>query len=222
LEAVHLLKIHFKNDIYIRGNCDQAPFSLASILRTPQKWLMDLYEHENLIIQLLEYCTDVTCQFIGLMAQTRADMLSNGDSPAGPELISPELYKKYALPYEKMVVNYAHKFGKKYTIHICGDTSAILEDILETDTDAVELDHKTDILRAHDLYKDKVVFIGNIDPSGILARGTIEEVQNKTERLLQIYDDSPRFILNAGCAIPAFTPQENLRAMITTARTFFG
>lgn len=29
LEAVSLLKEHFKDEVYVRGNCDQAPFSLA-------------------------------------------------------------------------------------------------------------------------------------------------------------------------------------------------
>ena len=32
-EAVHLLKQHFQQEIFIRGNCDQAPFSLATMLR---------------------------------------------------------------------------------------------------------------------------------------------------------------------------------------------
>jgi len=31
LESVRLLKDFFKNEVFIRGNCDQAPFSLASM-----------------------------------------------------------------------------------------------------------------------------------------------------------------------------------------------
>lgn len=47
---------------------------------------MDLMmTEESRIIELLEYCTDATNQFIRLMAETGADMVSNGDSPAGPE-----------------------------------------------------------------------------------------------------------------------------------------
>ena len=33
LEAVRILKEYYKDEIYIRGNCDQAPFSLASMMR---------------------------------------------------------------------------------------------------------------------------------------------------------------------------------------------
>ena len=66
---------------------------------------MDLINNEEKVHELLAYCTDITCQFIRLMSETGADMLSNGDSPAGPELISPQMYIKYAFPYEKKVVD---------------------------------------------------------------------------------------------------------------------
>ena len=39
LEAVRLLKDYYKNDLYIRANCDQAPFSLASMMRGAQNWM---------------------------------------------------------------------------------------------------------------------------------------------------------------------------------------
>jgi uroporphyrinogen-III decarboxylase len=71
LEAVRMLKDHFKNDLYIRGNCDQAPFSLASMIRGTQNWMVDLIlgreEHVNLV---LDYCTEAGSQFVNLMAQT--------------------------------------------------------------------------------------------------------------------------------------------------------
>ena len=59
---------------------------------------------------------------------------------------------------------------------------------------------------------------GNIDPNAVLALGTPQLVEEKTRELLGIFADTPRFILNAGCAIPATTPSENLKAMIRAAR----
>ena len=86
--------------------------------------------------------------------------------------------------------------------------------MLATGADALELDYKTDARLAHERLKDRAVFIGNLDPSGVLALGTPELVEAKTRELLAVFADTPRFILNAGCAIPATTPGENLRAMI--------
>lgn len=218
LEAVRILKDHFGDEICIRGNCDQAPFSLASMMRTPELWMMDLLTDEDNAFILLEYCTDVTCQFIRLMAQTGCHMLSNGDSPAGPELISPQMYRRFALPYERRVVDEAHKLGLPYALHICGKTDAILGDMLETGADCLELDYKTDVGKVFSLLKDRACLIGNIDPSDVLAHGTTADVVRETKRILDTYSSSPRLILNAGCAIPAETPRENLKALIATAR----
>ncbi len=221
LEAVRLLKDYYKNELYIRGNCDQAPFSLASMMRGAQNWMVDLmmgtYDQINL---LLEYCTDASSQFIKLMAQTGCDMVSNGDSPAGPEMISAEMYLKYAMPYEKKIAEVAHNAGVAYALHICGNTDVILEHMLLTGADAFELDYKTDITKIYNSFHDSATFIGNIDPSGVLALGKADVVQKKTMELLSVYKNSNRFILNAGCAIPPITPSENLKMMIDTARNF--
>ncbi|MFA5815576.1 MAG: uroporphyrinogen decarboxylase family protein [Bacteroidales bacterium] len=215
LEAVRLIKKFVGDDIYVRGNCDQAPFSLAGMVRGSADWMMDLYvAEEDDKAGLLEYCTEATSQFIRLMAQTGCDMVSNGDSPAGPDLISPELYKQYAFPYEKRVVEEAHKAGMPYTLHICGNTELILNEMIATGADALELDYKTDIHKIAEVFKNRVTLIGNIDPSGVLALGTPEEVRFKTQELIKIMGKTNRFILNAGCAIPPNTPEDNLRAMM--------
>lgn len=221
LESVRLLKEYFKDEIFIRGNCDQAPFTLASMMRGAQNWMLDLMmTEENLLFDLLEYCTEAATQFLKLMAQTGCDMLSNGDSPAGPDMISPEMYEKFAMPFEKRLVEVTHELGLPYGLHICGNTDSILNLMLKTGADAFELDYKTDAHKVFELYHDKATLIGNIDPSGVLALGSVEDVKQKTLELLEIYKDSSRFILNAGCAIPPNTPPENLEMMILTAREF--
>lgn len=220
LEAVRVLKRKTGDEFFLRGNCDQLPFSLASAMRSMEGWMLDICEPEKrpLVEQLLNYCTEATTQFIRLMAATGAHMVSNGDSPAGPDMVSPRMYREFALPCEKRVVDCAHTCGLPYLLHICGKTDRILDDMLSTGADGLELDYKTNAQLAHDAMKDRAVFVGNIDPSGVLALGTPQLVEEKTRELLRIFSDTPRFILNAGCAIPADTPPENLRAMIQAAR----
>jgi MtaA/CmuA family methyltransferase len=222
LESVRLLCKYFGDAKYIRGNCDQAAFSLACSMRTPAEFMMDLLDEDSAprIERLLAYCCDAVRQFITLMTQTGADMVSNGDSTGGPAMISPAMYRKFALPWEKRIVETAHQAGVPYLLHICGNTDVILEAMLESGADGFELDYKTDMRKIRDIIGPKAVFCGNIDPSGVLAHGTPALVAEKTRELLTLYRDNPRFILNAGCAIPAETPPENLQAMIRTAREF--
>lgn len=222
LEAVGLLRAHFGNEIMIRGNCDQSPFTLASMLRGSEAWLTDLLDSDERerVDRLLRHCTEITKQFIRLMSATGAHMTSNGDSFAGPELISPQLYREFALPYEKQVTAFAHEGNLPYILHICGNTAPIIRDMLSSGADGLEIDYKTDVHLAHSILKDKTAFVGNIDPSGVLAMGTPALVEETACRLLEIFADTPRFILNAGCAIPPVTPPENLRTMIRAARRF--
>lgn len=221
LEATRLLKEYFRDEIYIRGNCDQAPFSLASMLRGTENWMMDFYMvDENLIHQLLDYCTKISIQFLELMAQTGADMLSNGDSTAGPDMIPPELFERFALPYEKKLVEAAHKTGLSYVLHICGNTELILSQMIRTGADGLELDYKTDVNKAFELMNDKITLFGNVDPSGILAMGSPESVRQSTQKLLEVFGQTQRFVLNSGCAMPPSTPEENIRSFIQTARDF--
>lgn len=218
LEAVRLLTDYFKNEIFIRPSCDQAPFSLASMLRTPELWYLDLLINEDQAFRLLDYCTQASLQFIDLMAQTGGHMLSSGDSPAGPDLISPEMYQKFARPYQKQIVTRSHEAGLPFTIHMCGNTDLILDQMAATGTDAVELDYQTDTALACRILRDKVTFIGNLDPVNLLTFGTAAAVQAATEELLGAFSGNPRFILNAGCAIPPGAPPENIQAMINAAR----
>lgn len=218
LEAVRLLRRYFGDEILIRGNCDQCPFSLASMLRGPAEWMMDLTSPENhpAAHRLLEYCAAAALRFLELMAAAGAHMVSGGDSPAG--LVGPRMYRAFAQPYESRVIEAAHARGMPYFLHICGKASGILEDMLTTGADGLELDCKTDARRAHDAMRGRAVFIGNIDPTGVLVQGTPRRVAEATRELITLFSDSPRFVLNAGCAIPPDTPEENLRAMLSAAR----
>jgi uroporphyrinogen decarboxylase len=132
-EAVAILVRNYGDEIYIRGNCDQCPFTLAGEMRGLDNWVMDIagQEDDELVHALLEYCTGITCQFLKLMAKTGCHMLSNGDSPAGPDLLSPRYYAPFALPYEKRVADCSHELGLPYILHICGKTDRILNQMLE-------------------------------------------------------------------------------------------
>ena len=220
LETCMLIKKYFGNAVFVRGNCDQAPFSLASMMRSPEEWMMDLLINDEYVIKLLDYCADISGQFIRLMAETGVNMVSNGDSPAGPDMISPEMYRKYALPYERRMVEIAHELKLPYLLHICGNTNAILQDMIKTGANALELDYKTDIGKVHEICKNNITLFGNIDPSGIITLGTPGQVEEQVKQLLAIYKDSPRIVINAGCALPAITPSENIKRLVSVTKDY--
>ncbi len=217
LEAVRLLKKYFGDEIYVRGNCDQAPFSLACALRGPENFMMDLIMDEERALELIETLTPLTCQYIELMAATGADMVSNGDSPAGPSMVSPEMYQRFAWPAEKKVCEAAHAKGLPWLLHICGNTDLILPAMNTLGCDAVELDYLTTPELCYDIFHERTALFGTVDPSGVLALGTPEIVEAECKKLLEVYRDCPRLVLSAGCALPPNTPEENIRTLVRCA-----
>ena len=189
------------------------------MMRGAQNWMLDLMmAEEGRIVELLEYCTDATSQFLKLMAQTGCDMLSNGDSPAGPDMISPDMYVKYALPYEKKIADLTHELGKHYLLHICGNTGAILDEMINTGADALEIDYKTDVNLMRKACGDRVTVSGILNPSGALLNGRPEDVTKEVQALLKVYSQSPCLIACSGCALPPDTPAENIFAFVEAVR----
>jgi uroporphyrinogen-III decarboxylase len=133
-------------------------------------------------------------------------------------MVSPAVYRRFARPWEKACAYQAHALGRPYVLHICGNTGPILEDMVGTGAEGLELDYKTDARLARNTLAGRACFIGNIDPSGVLALGAPEKAEAAARDLITLFAGNPRFILNAGCAIPAETPPANLRAMIRAAR----
>jgi len=219
VEGVRLLRQAIGDEIYIRGNCDQAPFTLAAMMRGMEDFLMELMDPqvEERVMLLLDHAFETGAAFLRLMAAAGAHMLSNGDSTGGASLISPRLHRLFAHPYEKRMAEVAHGLGLPWALHVCGNANPILADLVATGADALDLDYKTDARKAYDALAGRTVFIGNLDPSNVVARGTASDVEKTARDLISVFSDSPRFILNAGCAIPADTPPENIRAMIRAA-----
>ncbi len=222
LETARRLAEHFRGQVHVRGNCDQGPFSLACLVRGTENFLADLMDEANHAAadRLIAYCGRVTRDFIALMLETGVDSVSNGDSMAGPALVSPAIYRRFAMRPESEVAAAARAGGGKYLLHVCGDTTAILDDLSRTGIDGLELDYLTDVGKAKAALAERITFVGNINPAGVLAHGDVGTVRRATEELLAVYGSSPRFILNAGCAITADTPSENLRTMVRAARSF--
>ena len=220
LEGVRSIAKQVGTEVAIRGNADQAAFDLACLVRGIEEFLMELAtDSENPAIgRLLEICYQSHLAVHRALRKAGAHFTSMGDSLAGPDVISPGMFDRFARPYEERLVKELAGEGIFTVIHICGDTSRILGFLSGYDFCGFELDYKTDAVRAKSRVGARHVLFGNIDPSGVIARGTPMMIREKTRQLIALWKPGGLFVLNAGCAIPANTPEENIRALLATAR----
>jgi uroporphyrinogen decarboxylase len=219
LEAVQLLADEIGEEIAIRGNADAGPFSLACMLRGIDNFFMDLMDDPDspAIGELLEVCYQSHLAVHRALIKAGAHFTSFGDSLSSPDLVSRKIYDRFAFPYEDRLVKTLAAEGVHTVVHICGDTTKILNSMAKLDYCSFELDYKTDARQAKEIAGIGHVLWGNIDPSGVLTLGTPDQVRKKTRELIALWKPGGKFILNSGCAMPATTPPENIRAFIETA-----
>jgi uroporphyrinogen decarboxylase len=222
LEAVRILAREVGGEIAIRGNADQSAFSLAGLLRGMQAFLVDLVtepDHPGLQ-RLLDVAHESHLAVHRAVKEAGADFTSLGDSLAGPDVVSPAIFRRFARPYHERLIRDLAEQGTTTLIHICGDTSLILDQFAEYPSCAFEIDYKTDPDLAKVLAGRDHTLVGNIDPSSVMARGTPDEVREACRRLMDSWKPGGRFILNSGCALPASTPPENIQALVESASLY--
>ena len=98
--------------------------------------------------------------------------------------------------------------GVLVKLHICGNTTNLLEDMVRSGADLYNVDHLVDFDTAHEIYgnADKC-FKGNVDPVEDVLQATPDECSRKALSCIRKAQDS-RYMLSAGCEIPAETPDE--------------
>jgi uroporphyrinogen decarboxylase len=221
LEALRLIVEKLGQEAFVVGCFDQYPFSLASQLLGINEIMLKLHDDRPLVEAVMELCLDYGLAYGRAMGEAGADMLSGGDSPAG--LIGPELYRELALPFEKRLISGLQAAtGKPVSLHICGDSAPIIKDMAASGARVLEIDHQVDIAAACRLIGPEVALWGNLDPVGLLARGTPDQVERASHRLFETVQSSGhrRFVLSSGCTLALETPAENLEAMFRAAGIF--
>ncbi len=221
LDAVRMIKEEVGGDILIRGNCDQMGFSLAMLAYGMNDFMASLLDEdiENEILELIDRCTDVHIAYHKLMKQAGADITSFGDSSCGPDLISLDMYRRFAKPFHQKLQKEMERENIKTICHICGNTDLILPDLTDIGFAGIEVDYKTNIEKAAELMHGKNVLFGPIDPSGVFYFGTPDVVTKETQQVLDIFKGK-NLVIGSGCALPSGTSEENIRAFANQVKAY--
>lgn len=220
LEATRTLVDAIGDHIFVMGRADQGPFSIACLLRGTTQFMMDLLtEDKQLIDDVLDYCRKISAVFAKAQKDAGAHATSIGDAFAGPNLISPDMYRQFALEPEKKLTKEVQEYGIPFSIHICGNTNGIIEDMGTTGAKILEVDWQLDIAKAREVVPMSTTIMGNIDPSFPLVVGSPEDVDSAVKKIIEA-TKGKNHIISSGCAMGRNTPPENFRAFINAARKY--
>lgn len=213
LRAIRLMRERVGDDIPVMGWVEGA-MAEAADLRGDSNLLFDLYDRPEWVRELLELCCQVGIDFARAQIEAGAHIIGMGDAITSQ--ISPAMYREFGLPYEKRVFDAVQDMDAIARLHICGNTTKIVPDMVESGADIIDLDWMVDWAGATAGFGDQVSFLGNFDPVSVMLQGTPEDVYRATVRCAEV--GGPRSISAAGCEIPDSTPHENLRACARALR----
>ena len=200
----------------------RGPLLAASQLRGVEPLLMDLIDHPDHVARLLEFTTDLSLALGKHFLDSGAHGLVIGEATCSPSFISPRLYRDLVLPWHKRLIAGLKEAGwPAVGFHICGQVLPIIEDVIDTEADFMDIDYQVPARRALELARGRIVLRGNLDPSSVFRFGSPDDVRSATEGLCRQVAGAA-WIVGSGCDIPPGTPEENLIAFMETVSAAAG
>lgn len=187
----------------------EGPAAEAADLRGVCDFLMDLAADESYACALMDRCLEAAIAFAEAQIAAGADTVGIGDAIASQ--VGPDLYERLIQPREAYLVNAIRDAGAWVKLHICGDITALLPAIADLGVDILDVDHMVDLSAAREAVGTGVVLTGNLDPVGGILRGVPQGI---AQAVRSAYERAGfPYMVNAGCEIPAGTPDANLAAL---------
>jgi MtaA/CmuA family methyltransferase len=207
LAAIRSFREQVGGEVPIMGWVEGALAEISD-LHSMSLTMIDLRKRPEWITELLERCVEVGIAFARAQIEAGADLIGLGDTVCSQ--ISPKMYRQFALPYEQRIFAAVRELGAVGRLHICGNTTHLLNDMTLSGAHIIDLDWMVDFNQAANAFGEKAAPCGNFDPVKVMLQGTPDEVRVAVQTCLQT--GGPRSFSGAGCEIPDGTPVANLLA----------
>ncbi|OGV17458.1 MAG: hypothetical protein A2X47_11285 [Lentisphaerae bacterium GWF2_38_69] len=206
-------------DKYLIVGWVEGPMAEYADIRGFANACMDLYDAPDKIAKAAKIITANAIDFVTYQVKAGAHCIGIGEAACSQ--IGPELYKELFFELDKAIVNHIHSLGAIAKLHICGNTTAILPDMIATGADIIDVDHLVGSMKPFvHLLKPTQVVSGNSDPVSVIQDGTPETIRNS---VIKCYEETGhRCIVSAGCEVPPGTTVENFKAFRDAALSLAG
>jgi uroporphyrinogen decarboxylase len=196
------------------------PFTAAASIYQTDNLLRATRKNPEKVHQLIHFCTEglktIYREFIKAGA-----LILLCDPIASGTILSRKQYLEFVLPYTIDLMKDIHEAKGMVCYHICGDTTAIVADMVESGCDMMSIDNRVDLAYTKQVAGNKVPILGNVDPVEVLYLGNTHDVDLAVKNCLQKAYDSPcGYILASGCDLSGDVPLENIDQFMASARKY--
>lgn len=153
--------------------------------------------------------------------EPKPDFVMIHGSNCSASLISPDIFKTYALPYIQEMSSFLKKANLLSLFHVCGRSRNWLDMIVDTDLNVIDALEQppagnVDLSEVKKLYGDKLCLKGNVSAM-TMALGTPEQVREEVKQCIDSAAQGGGFMLAVGDSIGPQAKLENIQEFVETA-----
>ncbi|MGI5923512.1 MAG: uroporphyrinogen decarboxylase family protein [Lentisphaeria bacterium] len=214
IEQIALFSRHNPGNLLICGWIE-GPLAEYCNLRGMGAAFLDLYDESERVHEIIDKTMQLAMLFVEKQIQAGAHCIGIGDAACSQ--CGPDFYREFAFAWEKKLVDHIHQLGAIAKLHICGNTTGILPEMIATGADIVDIDHLVkDMTPFAPLLSPHQKLCGNLDPVAVIQNMQPEQIKAAAR---EAPAQAPgKLILSGGCEITPDTPAANVLALAELAR----
>lgn len=187
---------------------------------------MDFMMEPDFMDEVHELWLEYSLANIRALIKAKPDIVMLGGSSASLNVSSPDIFKKYELPFIQKASALCKSANMPCHLHICGKSWPLVE-IVATESDVTSMEPmeeppggNIDLAEIKKRFGKKLSIKGNVNTTGFLLRATPQEVEDKCKKLIDDVGYDGGFVLSSGDQCALDTPDENLFKMVEVAKTY--
>ncbi len=208
-EAIRILRKNVGEQIAIAAAIP-GPFTLGWQLFGGDAWISALTKPVE-----MQAALETTTDFLKLVARfyrhAGADFITVHEMGGSPQAIGVKAFRRFVKP---ALVELLAAIEPPRVLSMCGDTNAAVRDLARCGADALHFDQRNNLARTRRLIGKEPVLLGNLDPIGVLSRGTPGQVAEAVAQIAGAGADA----IWPGCDLWPEIPGENMHALVESAR----
>ena len=137
-------------------------------------------------------------------------------------LLPPDMAEAFSEPYVKRIVDAVQTDDFLVVYHNCGNnTILMINSILRVGAGAYHFGNAISMREMMQHIPTHILAMGNVDPAGQFANGTVESIRAATKQVMRECCDYPNFLISSGCDIPPHSRWENIDAFFEAIKEFY-
>lgn len=174
----------------------------ACCLVGTEKLIMDTFDDPIWVHDLLNIIQKRKLSYLNSMEGSAYDLVELGGGDGCTSVISPAIFEEFVAPYDKTLIDAAHKRNQRITYHLCGSKMALIDGIAQMGMDALEtltpiaMGGDADLSKIKSKLGDKMCLIGGFDQNNYFVGCDPDTTRDAVKRCFEQAGEGGGYIIS--------------------------